>query len=166
MRELLVNAEAFRSTTGRYATGVAIVTATVDGVDHAMTTNSFTSLSLDPLLVLFCVERDSRFHEAITAASSFSVSVLPQGAERIAKWFAVRGRPLIEQFVDVPHARGEQGSPLISDALCWIECQISQIIIAGDHDIVIGSVNRLFIAEEDEAPLIFWKGRFRSLPSS
>jgi flavin reductase (DIM6/NTAB) family NADH-FMN oxidoreductase RutF len=166
MRELDLSSESFRAATGRYATGVAVVTATVDGIDHAMTTNSFTSLSLDPLLVLFCVERDSRFHEAITATSSFSISVLPASAQPVATWFAERGRPLIDQFAEVAHVRGAQGSPLISSALCWIECGISQIVTAGDHDIVIGSVQQLLVSEGDDEPLLFWRGRFRALPGS
>ncbi|MDD2857747.1 MAG: flavin reductase family protein [Candidatus Nanopelagicales bacterium] len=166
MRELDLSSESFRATTGRYATGVAVVTATVDGIDHAMTTNSFTSLSLDPLLVLFCVERDSRFHEAITATASFSISVLPASAQPAARWFAERGRPLIDQFSEIPHVRGVQGSPLLSAALCWIECSISQIVTAGDHDIVIGAVEHLLVSDDDDEPLVFWKGRFRALPGS
>ena len=78
MRELDLDAQALRTVAGRYATGVAIVTAVAEGVDHAMTTNSFASLSLDPLLVLFCVERSSRFHEAIKLTDNFAVSVLPE----------------------------------------------------------------------------------------
>lgn len=166
MHELPLTSDSFRTATGLYATGVAVVTATADGVDHAMTTNSFTSLSLEPLLVLFCVERDSRFHEAIVATDSFSVSVLPSTAEAAARWFAERGRPLADQFARVAHVRGDQGSPLITGALCWIECTISSIVTAGDHDIVIGAVQRLLVAQSDDEPLLFWKGRFRALPGS
>ena len=166
MRELPLDAHAFRTAAGRYATGVAVVTAVADGVDHAMTTNSFASLSLNPLLVLFCVERSSRFHEALKITDRFAVSVLPEGADQIARWFSLRGRPLADQFASVAHARSALGVPLVSGALSWIECSIESMVPAGDHDIVIGAVQKLSIAEDESAPLLFWKGRFHGLPSS
>lgn len=166
MRELPLDAHAFRTASGRYATGVAIVTTVAEGMDHAMTTNSFASLSLDPLLALFCVEQSSRFHEALKASHGFCVSILPEGAEQTARWFSLRGRPLADQFDQVPHLRSAHGVPLIADALGWIECRTDSMVSAGDHDIVIGAVERLAIAEDESAPLVFWKGRFHGLQSS
>lgn len=166
MRELELDAHALRTVAGRYATGVAVVTAIAEGVEHAMTTNSFASLSLDPLLVLFCVERSSRFHEALKQTDAFAVSVLPEGSDQIARWFSLRGRPLADQFAEVPHVRNAQGVPLLTGALGWIECSIDSMVGAGDHDIVIGGVRRLSIAEEESAPLLFWKGRFHGLLGS
>ena len=166
MRELPLEAHAFRTVAGRYATGVAVVTAVAEGVDHAMTTNSFASLSLEPLLVLFCVDRSSRFHEAITRSDNFAVSLLAEGTEEIARWFSLKGRPLVDQFQEVPHFRGERGVPLLSGALGWIECSIDSIVSAGDHDIVIGAVQKLSLGEDGQAPLLFWKGRFHGLPGS
>ncbi len=166
MRELDLDGQSLRTVSGRYATGVAVVTAVADGVDHAMTTNSFASLSLDPLLVLFCVERSSRFHEALKLTDGFAVSVLPDGADQVARWFSLRGRPLTDQFAGVAHERGDRGVPLITGALGWIECTIDSMVSAGDHDIVIGAVQKLRIADEEAAPLLFWKGRFHGLPGS
>ena len=166
MRELELDASSFRTVAGRYPTGVAVVTAVADGVDHAMTTNSFASLSLDPLLVLFCVERASRFHEALKRTDGFAVSVLPEGSDQIARWFSLRGRPLVHQFAEVPHVRSDRQVPLISGSLGWIECAIESMVTAGDHDIVIGAVHRLSIADQESAPLLFWKGRFHGLPGS
>ncbi len=166
MHELGLAGQALRTVAGRYATGVAVVTAVAEGVDHAMTTNSFASLSLDPLLVLFCVERSSRFHEALKLTDNFAVSILPEGADPIARWFSLRGRPLAGQFAEVPHVRSQAGVPLIRGALGWIECRIDSMVSAGDHDIVIGGVQRLSIADEESAPLLFWKGRFHGLPGS
>ncbi|MDO8732297.1 MAG: flavin reductase family protein [Actinomycetota bacterium] len=166
MRELELDALSLRTVAGRYATGVAVVTAVADGVDHAMTTNSFASLSLDPLLILFCVERSSRFHEALKLTDCFAVSVLPEEDDRIARWFSLRGRPLEDQFAEVPHVRSEAGVPLVTGALGWIECSIDSMITAGDHDIVVGAVQKLSTSEEESAPLLFWKGRFHGLPGS
>ena len=90
-----------------------MVTTRADGVDHAMTANSFTSVSLDPLLALVCVERDSRFHSAVLAAGTWAVSFLPEGQEATARWFATRGRPLDGQFDQVPTRRGPTA------ASCW-----------------------------------------------
>ena len=166
MRELPLDEHSFRTASGRYATGVAIVTTVAEGVEHAMTTNSFASLSLDPLLALFCVERSSRFHMALKASRGFAVSVLPEGTEQIARWFSLRGRPLADQFAEVPHLPSDHGYPLIGNALAWIECRTDSMVSAGDHDIVIGAVERLSIAEDDPPPLLFWKGRFHGLTSS
>ena len=166
MRELALDAQSLRTVAGRYATGVAVVTAVADGVDHAMTTNSFASLSLDPLLVLFCVERSSRFHEAIKLTDNFAVSVLPEGTDQIARWFSLRGRPLADQFQDVPHLRGDRGVPMVTGALGWIECSIDSMVSTGDHDIVIGAVQKLSLGDAETAPLLFWKGRFHGLPGS
>ena len=84
----------FREAVSRFATGITVVTCVVDGVDHAMTANAFASVSLDPLLVLVCVERESRFHEAIAATHAWGVSILPADAEPTARWLATKGRPL------------------------------------------------------------------------
>ena len=133
----------FRRAVSRYATGIAIVTTVTDGIDHAMTANSFTSVSLDPLLALVCVERDSRFHDAVMASGFWAVSFLPAGGERTARWFATRGRPLEHQFADHPTQRGDNGSLLLVDSLAGLELATQQVVPAGDHDVLIGAVTAI-----------------------
>jgi flavin reductase (DIM6/NTAB) family NADH-FMN oxidoreductase RutF len=145
---------AFRRATSRYATGIAIVTTVVDGVDHAMTANSFTSVSLDPLLALVCVERDTRFHGAVLAGRIWAVSFLPAGSEATARWFATRGRPLAGQFDHVATHRGANGCLLLDGALAGLELSTDRVIPAGDHDIVLGAVTAIHdpVADPDPDP--------------
>jgi flavin reductase len=150
----------FRRAVGRYATGVTVITTKLDGADHAMTANSFTSVSLEPLLVLFCTERESRFHEAVLDTGQWGVSVLSSSGRRHAQWFASRGRPLIGQFTNAPHHRGETGVLLLDDAIAWLECSTVDVHRAGDHDIVVGSVTVLHDLPELGDPLVYWTSRY------
>ena len=105
---------------------------------HAMTSNSFTSVSLDPPLVLFCVQRDSRFHAAITAAPRWVVNVLAADQAPAARWFAERGRPLEGQMAVVEHTRDEDGTALLDGSLGHLGCTTEAVHPGGDHDIVVG----------------------------
>src|SRR3954452_11520966 len=93
MSRAVVDTLEYRRVVGRFATGVTIVTTVADGMHHAMTVNSFTSVSLDPVLVLFCAEKISRFHDAVLQAGTWGVSVLGVEHEGLSRWFATRGRP-------------------------------------------------------------------------
>lgn len=165
-------AEQFRRATSRYATGIAIVTTASQGVDHAMTANSFTSVSLDPLLALVCVERDSRFHSAVLDAGRWAVSFLPSGSAEVARWFATRGRPLAGQFDRVATRRGANGCLLLADALASLELRTDQVVPAGDHDILLGAVTAIHGPAGDPGdgpdpagtePTVYFASRFRHL---
>jgi len=145
--------ERFRRAASRYATGIAIVTTHWDGIDHAMTANSFTSVSLDPLLALVCVERDSRFHEAVLAAGVWAVGFLPAGSAEVARWFATRGRPLAGQFDRVATVRGANGCQLLAQALSGLELRTERVVPAGDHDILIGAVTAIREPAQAAAPV-------------
>lgn len=153
----------FRRAVGRYATGIAVVTTAIAGEDHAMTANSFTSVSLDPLMVLVCVERDSRFHEAVLAAGFWSVSFLPEGGETTARWFAQRGRPLAGQFSGHVCQRGRNGAMLLSHRLAALEVRTTEVVRAGDHDILIATVERIHDPEVSADPTVYFASTFRSL---
>src|SRR5688500_5531111 len=101
-----VDTDAFRRAVGRFPTGVTVVTTCSDGIDHAMTASAVTSVSLDPVLVLVCVEKDARFHDAVLDSGKWAVSVLSASGRRAAEWFATRGRPLGGQLDRFPHRRG------------------------------------------------------------
>jgi flavin reductase (DIM6/NTAB) family NADH-FMN oxidoreductase RutF len=160
----LVAPDEFRTVMGRFATGVAVVTCVQDGFDHAMTANSFTSVSLEPALVLVCVERDSRFHEAVLDAGSWNVAVLDEAQRGRASWFATRGRPLVGQFDSTPATRSEvTGALLLRDALATLECRTTAVHEAGDHDIVVGEVLRLGVVRPDGKPLLYFGSAYRSI---
>jgi flavin reductase (DIM6/NTAB) family NADH-FMN oxidoreductase RutF len=152
-----------RTVLSGFATGVTVVTVAGDH-PHGMTANSFTSVSLDPPLVLVCVKHDARLHQALGAAGAFGVSVLAADQERIARYFSHADRPRgLAQFAAVDWSPGgETGVPLISDALAWLECTLWQVYEGGDHSIFLG---RLVSAVQRTAtePLLFYGGRFRQL---
>ncbi|NUR92313.1 MAG: flavin reductase [Nonomuraea sp.] len=160
--EQVVDRATYRKVVGQFATGVAIVTTVSGGVDHAMTVNSFTSVSLDPLLVLFCAERVARFHDAVLDSGVWGVSVLPASLEDASRFFAHRGRPLDGQLSRWGHHRGVSGVPLFDLALATLECTTTAVHPGGDHSIVVGEVHALGMPAEG-APLIYHDGRYKSL---
>lgn len=154
----------YRQALGQFATGIAVVSTTHEGVAHAMTVNSLTSVSLDPLLILVCVERTARFHEAILAAGAWSVSVLGVGSEAASAWFATRGRPLDDQLAGHPwHPGPVTGLPVLDAAVSSIEVVTTAVHPGGDHDIVVGEVVGVDAGAEDASPLIYHHGRYGRL---
>ncbi|MEO5873614.1 MAG: flavin reductase family protein, partial [Streptosporangiaceae bacterium] len=126
-----------RAVAGRFATGVTVITTVVDGVDHAMTMNSFTSVSLDPLLVMFSVEKIARFHDLVLDAGTWAVSILGEDGQAASAWFAKRGRPLEGQLEGWSHHRGAAtGAAVLTDAIGVLECRTHGVHEAGDHTIV------------------------------
>ncbi|HHU08833.1 MAG TPA: flavin reductase [Intrasporangiaceae bacterium] len=156
----------FKRALGRYATGVVVVSAHSAGHDHAMTANSFTAVSLDPPLVLFCVEQDARFHDAVQDAGVFGVSVLAAEHRSIATWLSTPGRPLIGQLTTVPHTRGPNDCVLISGALAHLECEIRDVHAAGDHSIVVGEVIHLTASDDPPPALLYYRSRYASTPGA
>ena len=153
----------YRRVVGRFATGVTVITAMLDDEHHAMTCNSFTSVSLDPVLVLFCAEKVARFHDVVLASRAWAVSVLAQGQEDVSRRFAVRGRPLEDQFVGLPHTLGPRtGAAVVDGALASLECRTVSTTDAGDHTVVIGEVLGLGVPDPDGDPLLYYEGRYRA----
>ncbi|HVE62819.1 MAG TPA: flavin reductase family protein [Mycobacteriales bacterium] len=163
-----VDPGAFRAVAGRFATGVTVVTTAVGDAHHAMTANSFISVSLDPVLVLVSVDRASRFHDVVLAARVFGVSVLAADQEPVARWFSSRGRPHdLTQFAEHPHRLGERtGVILLDGALATIECSTYAVHDAGDHTLVVGEVVSLALPRPDDAPLVFFAGAYGPVPSA
>lgn len=163
--KLRMDAADFRHAAGRYPTGVIVVTAVADGVDHAMTANSFTSVSLDPLLVLFCVGRTSRFHAVVRDSLHWGISILPEDALEQAKHFSTPGRNIEGEFDGIAVRRSDSGVLLLEDALVVMECETEQVVAAGDHDIMIGRVTSM-VEQREGDPLVYWSRTWRSLGPS
>jgi flavin reductase len=157
------NAIAFRQAMSRLATGVTVVTTVADGLDHAMTANAVTSVSLDPVLLLVSVERTNRFHEALADVEHFGISVLPATAVPTARWLATSGRPLAGQLDDIPHHRGSSGVALLDGALATLECRIWARYDGGDHELVVGAVLALGHPDPDADPLLYFRSTYRAL---
>jgi len=159
-----VDVTAFRKAMGSFPTGVTVVTvASGDGNMHGVTVNSFSSVSLDPMLVLVCLNETSRALGLIERAGAFAVNVLSAGQEDVSRWFADRHRPAGPAMFDgVPLEPGASGSPVLADAAASFDCRLRQSYRAGDHLIVLGEVVALAHRPELE-PLIFHAGTHKSL---
>jgi flavin reductase (DIM6/NTAB) family NADH-FMN oxidoreductase RutF len=159
-----IDADRFRAAMGSFATGVTVVTArSADGDLHGMTVNSFSSVSLDPMLVLVCLASSSRGLELIEDAGGFGISVLSRSQEGVSRWFANRHRPADStMFEGVAIELGATGCPTLPGAAAAFDCRVHRLVPAGDHVIVVGEV--VALAHRPElTPLVFHAGRYRSL---
>jgi flavin reductase (DIM6/NTAB) family NADH-FMN oxidoreductase RutF len=156
----VVDSAMLRRAFGSFATGVTVVTVGGE-TPHGMTANSFTSVSLDPPLVLVCVDRGALMHKVLADVGSFAVSILAAHQEAAARHFANQWRPLgLAQFDKVDWRPGRRtGAPLINGALAHFECELWRTYDGGDHTIFIGNLVSLDRAPGQEA-LLFFQGRF------
>ncbi|MDN3352663.1 flavin reductase family protein [Actinomadura sp. DC4] len=151
----------YRRVAGRFATGITVVTAVLDGTAHAMTVNAFTSVSLDPLLVLFCPEKIARFHDVVTGAGAWAVSVLGEEAEETSRWFATRGREIDGRLNGRPsHPGPRTGAPILDEAIAALECRTHAVHDGGDHSIVVGEVLGVSSPDPDGSPLLYYDGSY------
>lgn len=157
------SSDVYRLAVGRLATGVTIVTSRHGDLDHAMTANALASVSLEPLLVLVCVEREARFHDAIVGSGVWGVSILPSTARATAEWLATRGRPLHGQLDRIPVHRGTTGVALLDESLSTLECETHEAYAGGDHTIVVGRVLAVEISDRPGDALVYYRGRYDSL---
>lgn len=149
----------FRATLGRFATGVTVLTASAGGRDYGMTVSAFASLSLDPPLVLVCVDRTATLHGVLAEGAAFGVNVLAAGQEALSRRFA-SGDPA-DRFAGVGYARGTLGAPLLDGTLAWLECTVSARHPGGDHAVVVGAVAECGVREE--RPLLYYRSGYASL---
>ena len=149
-----------RDALGCFATGVTIVTARgPDGVPFGLTANSFTSVSLDPPLLLVCVANTSNSALGLRSAGHFAVNVLQAEQRDASGRFAGKGP---DRFAATPWFEGETGVPLLEHSLCSFECRQNAIYEAGDHFILIGEVVRAQFEPQRE-PLLYFRGQYRAL---
>jgi 3-hydroxy-9,10-secoandrosta-1,3,5(10)-triene-9,17-dione monooxygenase reductase component len=155
-----VDPRAFRDTVGRFPTGVAVVTATGPEGPAGLTTNAFSSLSLDPPLVLVCFDHGSRTLAVVRESRRFAVNVLRAGDDDLARLFAGKA-PHPDKFAAVTHTV-EHGVPVLDSALAWLVCDLQALHPGGDHEIGVGAVTAM---GDDPAgqPLVFYGGTFGRL---
>ncbi|WP_446664593.1 flavin reductase family protein [Flexivirga sp. B27] len=159
-----VTPRALRDAMGCLATGVCVITTFSAGHDVAMTANSVTSVSLDPPLVLVCIAKTARFHEAILQSGRWGISILDAGSHELSTAFAVPGRDAADQLANVRFDRGpETDVALLTSSVAQLECLTNAVHPAGDHDIVIGEVKSLAHVGPGKHPLLFHRGRYRWL---
>lgn len=154
-----IDSAAFRQACGHFATGVTVITATDGGEPVGMAVNSFTSVSLEPPLVLFCAGTDSSTWPRIEASDSYAVNVLAEDQEHVSRAFASKD---VDRFEGIGFRTGKTGSPIIEGSLAFLDCEIEAKHDAGDHILVVGRVVELGIEREAD-PLIFFRGGYGNL---
>jgi flavin reductase (DIM6/NTAB) family NADH-FMN oxidoreductase RutF len=149
-----------RDALGCFATGVTVVTCLdTEGAPAGLTVNSFTSVSLDPPLLLVCVKKTASSAAALTSAESFAINVLQTGQQPASIRFAARDE---DRFGTTPWSCGEGGAPILAESLCVFECERFAVYDGGDHHILVGKVVKAsFDAGLD--PLLYFRGRYRRL---
>ena len=153
----------FRKALGCFGTGVTIITLDDGGAVHGMTANAFTSVSLDPMLVLVCVDRRARTHAHLHSRKRFGVNVLTEGQQAISQYYAnpAREHDKAEKEAGARFDRTPHGTPVLHDALAYLECRLHTAQDAGDHTIFIAEVEDVVVREGD--PLLFFRGKYRKV---
>lgn len=161
MRDRTVGPAEFRELCGRFATGVAIVTAfDTDGAPAGMTANSFASLSLAPPLISINVDHSADFHRTIGVAPGFVVNMLAHDQEALSRRFA-GGAQGPDRFSGIGYRRTERGGAVLDGGIGFIECEVAERMPTGDHTLIIG---RVIGGETQEGrPLLYFRGGYHSL---
>ncbi len=151
----------FRAVLGRFASGVTVVTTMREGTPHGVTVNAFTSLSLNPPLVLICIDTHARIHDILLQTGLFAANILSAEQRDLAACFATRNERRYRDFCDAPYHTAATGAPVFDAALGWVDCRIVNVYPGGDHSVIIGQVEALGGAEQ--APLLYYRGKYRRL---
>jgi flavin reductase (DIM6/NTAB) family NADH-FMN oxidoreductase RutF len=161
--KMTINSADFRKAMGAFATGVTIITVDLDGEVHGMTANAFASVSLDPMLVLVCVDHSTRTHAHLHAKKRFGVNVLCDDQRTISEYYArpERTHENAESEAGARFDRTRQGTPILHGSLSYLECRLHSAQVAGDHTIFIAEVEDVVVQQGD--PLLFFRGKYRKV---
>jgi flavin reductase (DIM6/NTAB) family NADH-FMN oxidoreductase RutF len=156
-----LSATEFRKAIGCFATGVTIITVDLDGEVHGMTANAVASVSLDPLLVLVCVDHGASTHAHLHAKKRFGINILAEQQRVISEYYArpIRTREEAEVQAGAGFDRTERGTPVLHGALAYLECSLRSAQDAGDHTIFIAQVEDVVVRQGE--PLLFFRGQYR-----
>ena len=156
---MTVDQHAFRAVLGRFSSGVNVVTIVDEnGTDRGMTVSAFSSVSLDPPLVLMCIDHSASIYKQISAATEFTVNILSEGQEALARRFA---GPHPDRFEGIGFSRGGNGIAIFTDVLGHLQCKVVQKHVSGDHDIIIGEVEEAL--SDEGRPLLYYRGGYAQL---
>ncbi len=152
----------FRSIIGHFPTGVTVITTAAGEELQGMTANAVTSLSLDPMLVLVCVDKGTHTHRVLEDGGVFVVNILGEHQEEVSRLFARRAEPEIGSLRGQRFILGETGAPILEDCLAFLECKVAHVHDGGDHSIFLGEVIEGAIVG-DVRPLVFYRGRYQRI---
>src|SRR6266404_6221068 len=157
---MAIDARELRNVMGHFATGVTIITTKdVNGKPFGLTASAFSSLSLDPPLLLICVDKKVDCYACFEDSKVFGVNFLSEGQDHLSTRFATKG---IEKFEGVSYTLGELGVALLDGALAHIECKLVSAYEGGDHTIYVGEIQNAAIVGDH--PLLFFRGKYYKLP--
>jgi 3-hydroxy-9,10-secoandrosta-1,3,5(10)-triene-9,17-dione monooxygenase reductase component len=152
-----IDSARFRQVLGHFCSGITIITGMDGDEPVGLTCQSFSSVSLDPPLILFCPGKASSSWPRIRDSGAFAVNILSAEQEDVCRLFATKGA---DKFRGVGWENGATGSPIIRDVLAWMDCRMDAEHDAGDHTIVVGRVVELHVADETDGPLLFYRGGY------
>ena len=159
---MTVSKDLFKQTVGSFPTGVTVTTAySADGQVVGMTASAFSSVSLDPLLVLMCPAKDAECYSALTEADYFSIHLLAGDQGPLAWQFA---KSDVDKTQGLSLDKGPNGSPKIQGCLAYLECRHHALYDGGDHGILVGEVRHIELPETDREPLVYCKSTLGPLP--
>ena len=150
--------ERFKDAMAAVPSGLAVVSSASAGGFRALAASSFTSASLDPPLVLVCLDSQAQTREAVAESAAFNLSVLERSQEFLAERFSGRAPQVDPAWKEVRHRLGSNGLPIVEGCVAWFECELRQLYPAGDHDIALGEV--IDAGREAGEPLILWDRAF------
>lgn len=155
----MIDRDTFRAVLGRFASGITVVTARdAQGTPHGMTVSAFSSLSLDPPLVLVCVGNEATMAPVMANTDTFAVNMLSDSQEALSRRFAGK---IDDRFVGVGYSESDAGDPVLDDVLASLQCRVVARHPAGDHIIVVGRVEQG--AAHDGKPLLYYRGGYAQL---
>jgi flavin reductase (DIM6/NTAB) family NADH-FMN oxidoreductase RutF len=156
-----ITAADFKAVMGRFATGVTVVTTALGSQRAGVTVNAFCSVSLDPPLVLVCIERTAHIHNLLLEAGVFAVNLLAEGQDEVARCFAVSSDRRNRDFCGCETRSDQTGAPVLRDTLGYLDCKITDVFPGGDHSIIVGHVEAL--GGTDRAPLVYYRSQYTKL---
>ena len=156
-----ISADDFRAACGLFPSGVTVVTRMLHRRPFGMTVSSFTSVSLDPPLILVCIDKRAAFLQNLDLGLSFAVNVLSEGQEHLARRFSDREED--DRFAGANWRRGWNGVPILNEVVSYFACRLDQMVEAGDHHILIGRVEHL--ERGDGRPIVWCERDYHCLPT-
>lgn len=154
----------FRQVLGRFATGVTVITVNHHGVKHGMTANAFSSVSLNPPLILISVDKKANMHELLTEGEAFCVNILAEHHQDWSGWWAGKAPKDGDQFANIPHSTKATGSPVLDECVGYIDCKVWARYEGGDHTLFLGEVQEAAVSEDQGLrPLLFFSSKYRKL---
>lgn len=163
-----IDRQKFKNSLANWAAGVSVVTARTDHAVHGMTVNAFSSVSLDPPLILVCISQATRIHQMMHDSGGFAVNILAEDQAEWGKLFAGFYPEIEDRFNGIDVITAATGAPVLPGVLAWLDCEVHQTTTAGDHTIFLGRV-RACDSVEAQAPLIYTQrawGSFAPAPKA